>query len=401
MEDTVNRFKLWSPEVRADPHPIYAEMRAEAPLYRGLGPISGQPRWFFTRYEDCVEVLKDPRFIKDYRKFLSPEQREADRNDPENIIGYHMLSMDPPDHTRLRALVHKAFTPKMVENLRGRIAEIADGLIDDMVAQGRQADLIQTYALPLPIIVIAELLGVTTERRAEFRDWIKAIMWDSNDASRIAAVGAFVQYCNELIAQRRADPQDDLVSALTNVSEEDDQLSHEEILSMIFLLLTAGHETTINLIGNGTLALIDHPDQRSALKEDPSLIHTAVEEMLRYEGPVEMTLARFAAEEIAWGGQTIGRGEMVFAVLLSADRDETVFPDPNRFDITRRPNKHIAFGAGIHYCLGAPLARLEASIAFPTLLQRLPDLALATPRDQLQWNDTLLFRGMATLPVTY
>lgn len=401
-EDTKNRFTVWSAEWRQNPHPLYAQMREEAPIYHAVGPVSGHDFWFMTRYDDCVRVLRDDRFIKDSDKVLSDEQR-ARFGQPDPVfaaINRHMLNLDPPDHTRLRSLVHKAFTPRMVENMRAHIEEIADSLLVSIKQSGdSQIDLIKRFALPLPITVIAELLGIPKDDQEMFRAWIQALLFGTDPDKTVPAAMAVMSYFNEIFDARRADPQDDLISALLHVEESGDVLNHEELIGMIFLLLVAGHETTVNLIGNGMLALMQHRDQQAALVENPALIKTAVEEMLRYHGPVENTLSRWAADDIEWGGQVIKKGQTVFATLMAANRDPSAFPDPDRFDITRDPNKHIAFGGGIHYCLGAPLARMEGAVAINALLRHYPNIQLAVSPDEIQYPDQILLRGALAIPV--
>jgi cytochrome P450 PksS len=396
--DTVNLYKLWDQAARQNPHALYREIRAAQPVYRALGPATGRPFWFITRYEDCVTALKSSDYIKDSVKVLPPEEIEKYSNPMLEPISRHMLNVDPPDHTRLRGLVHKAFTPRMIENLRGRIEAVAEALLDDM--QGETAvDLIDRYAFPLPIIVIADMLGIPADKRADFRRWTRALLF-SGDSTEVTAAGLeLIQYFVGVFEERRADPRDDLITALLHVEEAGDTLDQMELISMMFLLLAAGHETTVNLIGNGTLALLQHPDQKRLLMEDPGLIKTAVEEMLRYDGPVENALTRWAADDVELGGHTIQRGEMVMVALLSANRDPDAFAQPDTFDITRDPNRHIAFGGGIHYCLGAPLARMEGAIAIPALLRRYPNLALGVDAEALEWNNSIFFHGVRQLPV--
>lgn len=402
MEDSLNQYKIWNPAARHDPHSLYAQIRAEAPIYRAIGPVSGNAFWFFTTYEDCLNVLKDPRFIKDFERLMTQEQRQrfANESTPVAAISRHMLNLDPPDHTRLRALVHKAFTPRIIESLHPRITDIAEMLLDSIVQSGdTQFDLIDRFAAPLPLIVIAELLGIPKEDRDRFRQWTRDILFGRDEAVVTQAAMEAVNYFNDIFARRRVEPGDDLLSALLAVEEAGDRLSHQELLSMIFLLLVAGHETTVNLIANGLLSLFQFPDQKGLLIENPSLIKSAVEEMLRFHGPVENTLSRWAAEDIEYKGFEIKRGDIVMATLMSANRDPQVFENPDEFIISREPNRHIAFGAGIHYCLGAPLARLEGAIAMDHLLRRFPNISMATTPDKLQWNDQILIRGLQALRV--
>jgi cytochrome P450 len=397
-------YDIWNPKVRANPQALYERMRAEDPIHRATGPVTGRGFWFFTRYDDCVAVLKDQRFGKDFRKHLTPEQLadQPPQDDDFAAIDRTMLDLDPPDHTRLRALVHRAFTPRIIENLRPHIQQIADELLDAVESSGtREIDLLNSFGFPLPIIVISELLGVPTGDRERFRDWTRAIMFGGDVDTARTSVLEFTMYMHNLIEERGANPREDLITGLAASGDEGDVLSRQELLSMIFLLLVAGHETTVNLIGNGTLALLQHPDQMALLQDDPTLIRSAIEEMLRYNGPVETPTLRWAFEDVEMGGKVIPQGDIVMPALVAANRDPAHFPDPNRFDIRRTPNKHIAFGNGIHFCLGSPLARLEGEIAMNTLLRRLPRLELNTAVENLQWNETLLLHGMKALPVRY
>jgi cytochrome P450 PksS len=400
MAVQTNIYDIWSPKTRANPQALYEKMRIEDPVHRAIGPETGRGFWFFTRYDDCVAVLKDQRFGKEFRKHLPPEKlaSEPPEDDRFAAISRHLLEIDPPDHTRLRALVHKAFTPRIIENLRGRIHEIANDLLDAVEGQ-QEIDLIGAFGFPLPITVIAELLGVPAADRDRFREWTKNILFGPSVDTAGASVLEFAMYMHEMIDARAANPQDDLLTALVAAEESGEKLDRQELLSMIFLLLVAGHETTVNLIGNGTLALLQHPDQMQKLKDNPAFIRSAIEEMLRYNGPVETPTLRWAFEDVEIGGKVVQQGDIVMPALLAANRDPAVFADPNRFDITREPNKHIAFGSGIHYCLGAPLARLEGTIAIGALLQRFPNLQLAEAVDKLEWNENLLLHGMKKLPV--
>jgi cytochrome P450 PksS len=402
---TSAEYPVFAAATRANPQAVYNKMRDTDPIYPGVGPVTGNRIWFLTRYDDVSEVLKDQRFIKDFRKNLKPEHAQRylpEEDDPTwQAINRHLLNLDAPDHTRLRSLVHKAFTPRRVRDLQPRIEAIAAELLDDMESQS-EADLIDSFAFPLPITVIAEMLGVHQERRDDFRRWTNALLFGMDEEAGRIAVMEFMQYVNELIAVRRNDDKGDILSALVRVEEEGDTLDHMELLSMVFLLLVAGHETTVNLIGNGTLALLQHPEQFRLLRENlDELLPSAVEEMLRYNGPVETPTTRWASEDITISGVTIPEGEIVLPSLLAANRDPAIFENPNTFDITRDPNPHIAFGAGVHFCLGAPLARMEATIAFKHLIERLPNLRLNTPVEMLQWNSSLLIHGMKKLPVAW
>lgn len=400
------RVDLFDPSFKADPYPTYARLRSSAPVYRAALP-DGRGVWLITRYDDVLAVLKDQRFVKDWRGALTPEQLAQVPPIPEVMkpLSQNMLDTDPPDHERLRALVSKAFTPRLIERLRPRVQAISDGLLDAVQDRG-EMDLIDDYAFPLPITVIAELLGVPAEDRNNFREWSDAAV--SGNASQeymeqilIPHMQAFTDYLRALFEEKRSNPKDDLVSALVRAEEAGDRLSEDELLGMVFLLLVAGHETTVNLIGNGVLALLQHPDQLRKLKEDPSLIKPAVEELLRYDGPVETSTERFAREDVEIGGQVIPRGEMVLVVLAAADHDPERFPDPDELDITRTDNRHLAFGKGIHHCLGAPLARMEGQIAISTLLRRMPNLRLKGSPESLSWRPGMILRGLRGLPVEF
>jgi cytochrome P450 len=400
------RVDLFDPAFKADPYPTYARLRSSAPVHRASLP-DGRGVWLITRYEDVLAVLKDRRFVKDWRTALTPEQLAGIPPIPEVMkpLSRNMLDTDPPDHERLRALVSKAFTPRLIEQMRPRVQAIADGLLDAVKDRG-EMDLIDDYAFPLPITVIAELLGVPAEDRNNFREWSDAAV--SGNASQeymekilIPHMQAFTDYLRALFEEKHANPRDDLVSALVRAEEAGDKLSEDELLGMVFLLLVAGHETTVNLIGNGMLALLQHPDQLRKLREDPSLIKPAVEELLRYDGPVETSTERFAREDVAIGETVIPRGEMVLVVLAAADHDPGRFSDPDDLDITRTDNRHLAFGKGIHHCLGAPLARMEGQIAISTLLRRMPNLRLKGSPESLSWRPGMILRGLRGLPVEF
>jgi cytochrome P450 PksS len=396
---------LASAEFKANPYPFYARLRAEAPVHRVTLPTR-ETAWLITRYDDVVMVLKDERFVKDTTNALTPEQLAGQRwiRKVFKALKRNMLDLDAPDHPRLRALVQKAFTPRLIEQMRERVQRLTDALLDKVGDRSRM-DLIRDYALPVPTTIIAEMLGLPTADRHRFHRWSNAVTSAAASTRRLFAAipnaWALMRYIRKIIKQRQAHPQDDLVTALVRAEEAGDTLSAEELLAMIFLLLVAGHETTVNLIGSGTLALLMHPDQRERLQNDPALIKPAVEELLRYTSPVEMATERYTREDVAIAGVTIPRGEMVLAVLASANRDERQFPNPDALDLTREPNKHLAFGLGAHFCLGAPLARLEGQIAINTLLGRFPDLRLTGAPDRLRWRRGLLLRGLESLPVTF
>jgi cytochrome P450 PksS len=402
---SIEEVELASVRFKQDPYPIFARLRAEAPVCRVRIP-NKLPTWLVTRYDDVVDLLKDERFIKDRYAALTPEQSARQPWIPKAIrpLERNMLDLDPPDHTRLRALVHKAFTPRLIENLRGRIQEIADELLDEPARRGR-IELMNEFALPLPSIVIAELLGIPSRDRHRFHRWSNALLTSPATTwgliRLLPTVLAFLRYLRKLIASRRAVPSEDLAGALVQAREENDALSEDELLAMFVLLLIAGHETTVNLIGNGILALLRDPVQLDRLREDPALIKSGIEELLRYDGPLLTATERYAGEDVEIAGVTIRRGERVFAGIASANRDDRQFDDPDTLDLSREPNRHVAFGLGVHYCLGAPLARLEGQIAIPTLLRRLPNLELAAPPGPLRRRPGLLLNSLQALPLTF
>jgi cytochrome P450 len=393
------------PEFKANPHLFYSRLRAEAPVYGRL--LMQEQGWLVTRYDDVALVLRDDRFAKEVAKAKTPKQIASQpwfrKLKVFKAMNRTMLAVDPPDHTRLRALVNKAFTPRLIEQMRERVQLLTDELVDRVEKQGRM-DLIHDFALPLPTTIIAEMLGVPPEDRRRFHRWTNSMIAISSNWGIIKAIPSFFalkRYLGKIIRRRRADPQGDLVSALARADEAGGRLSEDELLAMVVLLLVAGHETTVNLIGNGMLALLEHPDQMDKLRADPTLIKTALEELLRYGSPVEIATERYAREDVPIGGVTIPRGALVLAVIGSANRDERQFTDPDKLDITREPNKHLSFGLGNHFCLGASLARLEGQIAINTLLRRLPNLRLAVPRGALRWRRGLLLRGLEALPVAF
>jgi cytochrome P450 len=394
---------LSSPAHRANPYPVYARLRAEAPVVR-ITFGDKKPAWLVTRYADVAAALKDSRLAKNPFRTLTPEEQKRMLPWMPRFIRPLMTSMidqDPPDHTRLRALVHKAFTPRTVEELRQRIEVITSGLVARARARGG-IDLLEELAVPLPITVICEMLGVPEADRARFRALTSRIisMVSSVDVLLgLPALWMLVRYLRTLVARRRHTGGDDLLAALIRAEEAGDRLSEDELLAMTWLLLVAGHETTVNLIASGTLALLDDVEALDRLRREPALIKPAVEELLRFTSPVDVSSERYTNAEVAFGDHVIPRGQRVFAVLGSANHDEQVFPSPERLVLDREPNRHLSFGHGAHYCVGAPLARLEAQIAFTAIVQELPGLALAVPRESLRWKPSPILRGLAALPV--
>lgn len=389
---------LASSTFKAAPYGYFAALRDHAPAH-SLRLRNGATAWLVSRYDDAVTVLGDPRFAKDpaAAKGTSPPWLPG----PLRALSRNMLDVDEPDHRRLRNLVQKAFTPRVVEQMKPRIEEIAGRLLD-AVGRNGTADLIADYASPIPVTVIAELLGVPERHRAKFHRWsTHLVAADTSAWHKLRAIPAglsFILFLRRLIRSRRAALGDDLLSRLIDVHESGDRLSADELLAMAFLLLVAGHETTVNLIGNGILTLLQHPDEMARLRRDPELIGSAVEEMLRYASPLQMATERYATMEVTVAGVTIPRGALVYVVLAAANRDEAAFRDAARFDVERQPNRHLAFGHGIHYCLGASLARLEGQIAIRALLERFDDIALR-PTPALRWRQGLVLYGVESLPV--
>ncbi len=384
------------------PHEWLAQRRESG----AVCPITarrGIPSYLVGGYEQARELLNDPRISKDstdvHRVYAAKVGQDVEVPEFGNLLTRHMLNSDPPVHTRLRKLVNKAFTARTVARLRPRIQEIADTLLDEM-ARHEQVDLVQAFAEPLPITVICELLGVRVEDRGQFTAWSHLLLSFSEDHEAQAAAARDMHgYLQQLIESKRAEPAEDLLSDLVHASDEGDSLDEDELISMAFLLLVAGHETTVNLIANATFALLRAPDQAEKLRVDPGLLPGAVEEFLRYDGPINFATLRYTVDEIEAGGVTVPRDEFVQISLLSANRDPEKFPDPDTLDVTRAPGGHLAFGHGIHYCVGAPLARLEAQIALGSLLARFPELSLAVPAEDIVYRPSSLVHGVLALPV--
>jgi len=392
------------PEVIADPFPMYRRLREEDPVH--WSDILGG--WVLTRYADVRSALLDRRLSADritpFERHLSQDSR-AEIADLLRGLGLWAVFNDPPKHTRLRGLMNRAFTSSAVEGLRPAVEALVDRLIAGVAGRGRM-DLIADFAYPLPAAVIAALLGVPHTALEQVKLWSddlaafvgSALATPDKRQRAQAAIKEMSGYFHSLVAERRAEPRDDLLSALTAAEERGDVLSEEELIATCVLLLFAGHETTTNLIGNGLLALLRNPVQRHALAADPTLVGGAVEELLRYDGPAQ-ALTRVATEDLEMGGRRIARGHRVFVNLSAANRDPAQFAQPDELDVRRADNRHLAFGHGIHFCIGAPLARLEAQIAFPRLLRRLPALSLDT--DAPPWNDSYVLRGVKALPLSF
>jgi cytochrome P450 len=387
-----------------DPYPQYRQLREKDPFHKSM--LTGG--WVLSRHRDISAVLRDPRFLADNRKL--PEwprfreemirsgaltEKEADQR--------MMLTSDPPDHTRLRSLINRAFTPRAVEALRPRMEEIVEEQLSRAATDGRM-DVIADLASPLPVIVISEMLGVPTADREQFTRWSHGVARSvgnvTTDEQRIAtgAERELRAYLAAIVEQRRREPREDLLSALVAAEQDGDKLSMDEVYSMAVLLLVAGNETTTNLIGNGLIALLRHPEQAAALRENPSLAASAIEELLRFDSPVQMT-TRFSLEDAdICDGRVVKGGKPVFLLLGSGNRDSEAFERPDELDVTRTDNRHLSFSNGIHYCLGAPLARAEGQIALPALVSRFPDMHLA--RERFEWSDNIVLRGVRSLPVT-
>ncbi|MEV5335879.1 cytochrome P450 family protein [Streptomyces werraensis] len=408
---------LFTWEFAADPYPAYAWLREHAPVHRTKLP-SGVDAWLVTRYADARQTLADNRLSKNPAHHDEPANAKGKTGIPgerQADLMTHLLNIDPPDHTRLRRLVSKAFTPRRVAEFAPRVQELTDDLIDRFTANGSgTADLIHDFAFPLPIYAICDLLGVPREDQDDFRDWAgMMIRHGGGPRGGVArSVKKMRAYLAELIHRKRQAlpaepaPGEDLISGLIRASDHGEHLTENEAAAMAFILLFAGFETTVNLIGNGTYALLTHPGQRKRLQRalaegDHGLLATGVEELLRYDGPVELATWRFATEPVVIGGQRIETGDPVLVVLAAADRDPERFADPDTLDLGRRDNQHLGYGHGIHYCLGAPLARLEGQTALATLLTRLPDLRLAADPAELRWRGGLIMRGLRTLPVEF
>jgi cytochrome P450 len=389
----------------ADPHELYALLREDRPVTRAVTPL-GLRVWLVTRYADARAALNDARLAKSAaglyhvldRHLTSPRQRVRFTE----ALSAHMLNSDPPDHTRLRKLVNRAFTGRAIAALRPRIEAIAAELTDAMAARVEAGehtlDLLDAFAFPLPITVICEILGVPDQDRDNFRTWSNALLSNLAVEQRMAAATGMAEYLTALVADKRAHPGDDMLSAIVQASEDADRLSAKEAVSMAFLLLVAGHETTVNLIGNGVLALLRHPDRFAELRADPSLTRTAVEEFLRFDGPINLATFRHTTAPVTIAGTNIPAGEVVLVSLASANRDPAQYDRADELDLHREAS-NLAFGYGIHHCLGAPLARLEGEIAFRTLLDRFPELSLAVDPTELTWRPSTLIRGLTELPV--
>ena len=432
-------LNLADPHFMANAYDTYADLRAKGPISRvrfvtgadeaeeASGDAAKEQRpedffggetFFVTHYDEALATLLDDRFSVDPRSRMSPEELEQQHEMPEEfrLFSRSILALDPPDHTRLRKLVQPSFTGRGMQALRGSIQQIADDLLDqverdaagrDEVAPDRRMDLIEAFAYPFPVTVISDMLGIPREDRETIRGWTENLLrvdrlrGQEVDEEVRAGLREFIDYLKDLFDRKRRTPTDDMISRLVHVEEDGDILDEDEVLATVFLMFLAGHVTTVNLVGNGVVALLTHPDELAKLKADPELAKGVVEETLRYWGPVDFIGRRIAREDVEVGGTMIPTGEQATVSLASANRDPERFANPDAFDITRSDaNRHVAFGKGIHVCLGAPLARVEGQVAFSTLFRRYPELRLAVPAEEVHWGASFL-RGFARLPIRF
>lgn len=400
--------ELLATEAVADPYTYLAGLREADPVHWN----SRYKSWVLTRHEDVGTAMTDPRFSSDRIAPVIARERAKARPDLDLVETLELLDgwlvfRDPPEHTRFRRLVHKAFSPRIIASMRGEVERVADRLLDEVEQKakaGEVVDLIREVAYPLPAIVIASMLGVPPGDRDRFKDWsddISALVFGALDdpgrhARARAGMGELVTYISALLDRVREEPGEDLASALVQARDGDESLTDEELVAMCVNLLFGGHETTTNLIANSVLALVRHPDQADLLREDPSLAGKAVEELLRYDGPAK-AVVRIAAEDMELGGRSIRAGDRLFVMLAGANHDPAIFDEPDALDIQRKKGSHLAFGVGVHYCLGATLARLEGTIVIPRIITRFPELRLAD--EALQWDAVILTRGLQRLPV--
>lgn len=388
----------WDPSIRPDPHAYWNALREVEPVAARVGPVTGNTFWLLTCFDDCVTALRSQTLGKEPEKHIDASLvADFGEQGPFEILGRNMLFLDPPNHTRLRGLVRDGFSNRTVEALVPRIQAIVDGLIDEL---GERFDLIEDFALPLPMIVIAELLGIPASDRSRFRGWTNAFLGRVGTQEDSMNAGMeFIQYLNDLAERRRADPRDDMISFLVHAEEDGERLDHQEFLAMVFLLLIAGHETTVNLIGNGVFELMRHQDEFSRLLDGGVGVETATEELLRFHGPVESTTLRWVYDDVEIGGVTLHPGDLVVPILMGANRDPSMFEDPDRLDLGRTPNRHLAFGSGIHLCLGAPLARREAHVALGALRDQIGRLEMDMDTVDLEWTEGFFLRGARSIRV--
>jgi cytochrome P450 len=395
----------WGDYDRDDPYPLFAQVQADGPVHQ-VTLADGHRAWLIVRHEEAKAALNHAGLSKDMHAALARDGAVVAEGLPGPAFARHMLSVDPPDHTRLRRLTSAAFSRPRIAALRPRVQAIVDGLLDDLQARGDTVvDLVKGFAFPLPFTVISELLGVPEPDQDQLGSWFTTLLAPSSapepPAQAMAASANIVRYLTELLARKRAAPGKDLVTDLVRAADQDGALSEQEMLSTIFQLVVAGHDTTTSLIGNGTAALLTHPEQRDALAADPALVPHAIEEILRWDAPVPHSTFRYTTQDVTLGGTAIPPFAQVIISLAAAGRDPARYGNPDTLDITRADTSHLAFGHGIHHCLGARLARLEGVIAFTTLHRRFPAMRLAVPRSALRWahGDGLVLRGLSELPV--
>ncbi len=434
--ERVVELNIGDPHFMDNAYALYADLRAKGPVSRARFAVGGEEAsedgaeepadllgrrdtFFVTHYDEVIAALLDHRFSVDPRSGMTPEQLEEQPPMPEEfrIFSRSIISLDPPDHTRLRKLVQPSFTGRGMEALRGSIQQIVDDLLDQVehdtagrgeTAPDRRMDLIEEFAYPFPVTVISDMLGIPREDRETIRGWTENLLRVDRlrgrevDEETRAGLREFIDYLKDLFEHKRRTPTDDMISRLVHVEEDGDTLDEDEMLATVLLMFLAGHVTTVNLVGNGVVALLTHPDQLAKLKANPELLaRGVVEETLRYWGPVDFVGRRIATEDVEVGGTVIPTGDQMTASLASANRDPERFANPDVFDITRADaNRHVAFGKGLHVCLGAPLARVEGQIAFTALFRRFPELRLAVPDEELRWGNSFL-RGFACLPVLF
>jgi hypothetical protein len=402
MTDLAAATARWGAHDRDDPFPVMAQLREGCPVH----PVTladGHAAWLVVGYDEARTALADPRLSKDMQAALARDGEIVAEGLPGPALARHMLNVDGADHTRLRRLVSAAFSPGRVEAMQPRIAAIVDDLLDGIAAgdPDQPVDLVASFAFPMPYTVICDLLGIHGDLRAAFGTELRALVDSDEHARAVAAAAAVIAMLDELVAAKRRAPADDLVSALIAARDGDERLSEQELRSTIFQLVIAGHDTTTNLIGNGVVALHRHPDQLAAVLADPERIVPAVEEVMRFDPPAHHATFRYALEDLEVGSVTIPAGSQVLVGLAAANRDPARFAAPDDLDVDRPDQRHIAFGHGIHHCLGARLARLEAREALGSLLHRFPRLRIAVPFDELRWShgDGVVLRGLAELPV--
>jgi cytochrome P450 len=405
MADALKSWGSGSYDVN-DPFPLFAELRAKGAVHPTT-LADGHDAWLVVRYDEAMAALNDLRLSKDMHAAFAESSDVAAEGLPGPEFARHMLSVDPPDHTRLRRLVSAAFSPRRVESLGPRVQSITDDLLDEIAVMGETGpvDLVSTFAFPVPYTVICELLGVPTADRARLGSaFTQLLVPTSTEAEYEKAKRAsdvVVGMLRDLVAAKEIDPGDDLVSALISARDGSERLSNQQLLSTIFQLMVAGHDTTASLIGNSVVALLRNPAQLAKFRDDPALISGAIEEFLRYDAPVPHSTFRYTVEPVSIAGTVIPKGAQVIICLAAANRDEDRFADPDTLDVDRQMSRHLAFGHGVHHCLGAPLARMEGRVALGSLLGRFPQLALAVPERDLRWThgDGLVLRGLSELPV--